>query len=114
MWYTLFMDTTGTEGSDRRAAISPELKNEWDEAAKEIADKTALAAETETDAWEGNDEEIDALQRAHEAAVDYIAELEKAISIQAPCCEPCDECSGTRWPIEKHDEACSLFLFSAA
>jgi hypothetical protein len=22
--------------------------------------------------------------------------------------EPCDECSGTRWPVERHDPHCSL------
>ncbi|HEY5606254.1 MAG TPA: hypothetical protein VIL45_07025 [Thermoplasmata archaeon] len=36
--------------------------------------------------------------------------LDKAISIQSnrPESEPCDECTGTRWPEERHDSSCSL------
>lgn len=26
-----------------------------------------------------------------------------------PGSEPCDECSGTRWPRENHEEHCSLY-----
>lgn len=35
--------------------------------------------------------------------------IEEVIYEDEPYSEPCDECSGTRYPIEKHDEHCSLY-----